>query len=139
MRAKLSYIFAAHRTQKFCIHISKTLILVLILYQYTTPQPNLSIFNNIMFLVLKLLIRSIESFRCQIAMGLRPSSYVVRRPSSVIRRALTSSSQELRGQSKSNLVCSVCKVRRQEIVNIMTPPHQREGNFGVKSVKLLYF
>ena len=44
---------------------------------------------------------------------------------------LTSSSQELLGQSKPNLVCSICRVGRQEIINIMTPPTPREGNFGV--------
>ena len=44
--------------------------------------------------------------------------------------ASTSSFQELLGQS---LVCSICWVKRQEIVNFMiTTP--REGNFGVKSV-----
>ena len=56
----------------------------------------------------------------------------------VVRRALTSSSQELLGQSEPNLVCSICRVRRQEIVNFMTPP-SRGGNFRVKSVKLMYF
>ena len=35
-------------------------------------------------------------------------------------------------------VASVARVRRQEIVNFITPS-QRGGNFGVKSVKLLYF
>ena len=40
----------------------------------------------------------------------------------VLLRALTSSSQELLGQSSPNLVCSICRVRRQEIVNFMTPP-----------------
>ena len=63
---------------------------------------------------------------------------VRRRPSCVVRRLLTSYSQELLGQSKPYLVCSICRVRKQEIVNVMTPI-QRGGNFGVKSVKLLYF
>ena len=47
-------------------------------------------------------------------MGWRPSSCVVRRP-------LTSSSQELLSQFWANLVCNICRVRRQEIVNFMTP------------------
>ena len=64
-------------------------------------------------------------------MGWRPSS-------SIVHCALTSSSQELLGQSLPNLVCSICRVRRQEIVNFMTPT-QRGGSFGVKSVKLMYF
>ena len=51
----------------------------------------------------------------------------------LVRHPLTSSSQELLGQS---LVCSICRVRRQEIVNFMTPV-PRGGNFGVKSVKLI--
>ena len=37
----------------------------------------------------------------------------------VVRRPLTS--QKLLGQSLPNLVCSICRVRRQEIVNFMTP------------------
>ena len=41
---------------------------------------------------------------------------------------LISSSQELFGQSLPNLVCSICRVRRQEISNFMTPT-PREGNF----------
>ena len=67
-----------------------------------------------------------------IAMGWRPSS-------SVVRRALTFSSQELLSQSLKNLVCSICRVRRQEIANFMTPPTQRGCKFGVKSVKSMYF
>ena len=51
-------------------------------------------------------------------------------------RPLTSSSQELLGQSEPNMVCSI--VRRQEIVNFMTST-QRGGNFGVKRVKFMYF
>ena len=38
-----------------------------------------------------------------------------------VHRALTPSSQELLGQSEPNLVCSICIVRRQEIINFMTP------------------
>ena len=60
---------------------------------------------------------------------------VRRRASSVVRRA---SCVERPGQSYSNLVCSICRVRRQEIVKFMTP-NQRAGNFGVKRVKLRYF
>ena len=38
------------------------------------------------------------------------------------------------------MVCSICRVRRQEIVNFMTPlPISKGGNFGVKNVKLMYF
>ena len=51
----------------------------------------------------------------------------------LVRHPLTSSSQELLGQS---LVCSICRVRRQEIVNFMTPV-PRGGIFVVKSVKLI--
>ena len=47
-------------------------------------------------------------------MGRSPSSSVI------VRRALTSSSQELLGQSLPNLERSICRVRRQEIVNFMT-------------------
>ena len=63
-------------------------------------------------------------------MGWRPSS-------SVVRRALTFSSQELLSQSLKNLVCSICRVRRQEIANFMTPI-QKRGNFGVKSGNLMH-
>ena len=45
---------------------------------------------------------------------------VRRHASFVVRRALTFSSQELLGQSSPNLVCSICRVRRQEIINFMT-------------------
>ena len=51
---------------------------------------------------------------------------------------LSTSSQELLGQSLPNWVCSICRVRRQEILNFITPTPKR-GNFGVKSVKLMYF
>ena len=42
---------------------------------------------------------------------------VRRHASSVVRRPLTFFSQELLGQSLSNLVCSICRVTRQEVVN----------------------
>ena len=42
-------------------------------------------------------------------------------------RSLTSSSQELQGQS--NFVCRICRVRRQDIVNFRTPT-PRKGNLG---------
>ena len=53
---------------------------------------------------------------------------------SIVRHGLTSSSQEILGQSVPNLVCSIGRVRRQETVNF-TP---RGGYLGVKSVKLMY-
>ena len=60
--------------------------------------------------------------------------------SCILRCALTSSTQELLRQSWPNLVCSICRVRRQEIVNFMPPPPiPRGGNSGVISVKLMYF
>ena len=56
----------------------------------------------------------------------------------VVRRALTPSSHELLSKSLPNLVCSICRVRRQNIINFMiTTP--RGGNFGVKTVKCMYF
>ena len=64
-------------------------------------------------------------------MGWRP-------PQSVMRHTLTSSSQELLCQSYPNLICSIYRVRRQEIINFMTPI-PRGGNLGVKSVKFMYF
>ena len=57
--------------------------------------------------------------------------------SCVVRRALTST-QELLGQSWPKLVCSICRKRRQEFINFMAPA-PREHNFGVKSVKFMYF
>ena len=45
----------------------------------------------------------------------------VRRALCVLHRPLTFSSQELLGQSLPNLVRSICRVRRQEIVKFMTP------------------
>ena len=57
--------------------------------------------------------------------------------SCVVRCLLTSSPQELLGQSLSNLACSISRVRKQEIVNFMIPhPTPRGDNFGVK---LMYF
>ena len=52
--------------------------------------------------------------------------------SAVVRRPLTSS-QELLGQPWPNLVCSICRARRQEMVNM--PPYPSRGE--VKSVKLM--
>ena len=72
------------------------------------------------------------TLRWPIAMDWHPSSSVVRRALHV-----TSSSQEIPGKSELNLVCSICMVRRQEI--LFHEPHPKGGNFGVKSVKLLYF
>ena len=40
-------------------------------------------------------------------------------------------------KKQPNLVCSIYRGRRPEIVNFMTPT-PRGGNFGVKSVKLMY-
>ena len=55
-----------------------------------------------------------------------------------VRRAFTYSSQELLGQSLPNLMCSICRIRRQKILLFPTPT-QRGGNFEVKNVKLMYF
>ena len=77
------------------------------------------------------LFRSPETLRWSIAMGWRTSWYVVF-------RVITSSSQELLHQSLPNLVFSICRVRRWDISNFLTPT-PREENFGVKSVKLMYF
>ena len=52
---------------------------------------------------------------------------VRRHPSSVARRVLTSSSQELLDQYSPNLVSSICRVMRQEIVTFMTPLSPRKG------------
>ena len=49
---------------------------------------------------------------------------------SVMHRPLTSSSQELLGQSWPNLLCSTFRVRKQEIVNFMTPHPQGEVILG---------
>ena len=55
-----------------------------------------------------------------------------------MRRALTSSSQELLGRSKPNLLCSIYRINRQGTINFMT--HSlRGGSFGVKNVELMYF
>ena len=53
------------------------------------------------------------SLRWPIAMGWRPSTCDVRRP-------LTFSYQKLLSQFWPNLVCSIFRVRRQEIVNFIT-------------------
>ena len=37
-----------------------------------------------------------------------------------------------------NFVCNICRVRRQEIINFMTP-YYIGNNFWVNSVKLMYF
>ena len=50
----------------------------------------------------------------------------------ILRRPLRSSSQELQGQSIPNLVCSICGVRRQEIVNCHDPLPQGEIILGEK-------
>ena len=60
----------------------------------------------------------------------RRASSVVRRPSFVVRRALTSSPQKLLCQSLPNLVCSIIRGSRLEIVVMMT----KEG-----STKIVYF
>ena len=44
-------------------------------------------------------------------------------------------SQELHCQSLPNLVCSICRVRRQVIVDFINPS-PRGDNFGAKSFKL---
>ena len=43
------------------------------------------------------------------------------------------------GPILTKLGCSICRVRRQEIVNSMTPNPQEEVILGVKSVKFMYF
>ena len=49
------------------------------------------------------------------------------------------SSQEPPGQLWPNLVCSICRVRRQKSINFIAPTPRR-SNLGVKkSVKLMYF
>ena len=53
-------------------------------------------------------------------------------------RMLTSSFQELQGQSLPNLVCSICGVRKQEILNFITSsPKMRE--FWGKECKIDVF
>ena len=86
--------------------------------------------------------RSLESLRWPYAMGWSQSSCVcdVRRPSFVVRSPLTSSPQKQVNQSEPNLVWSIWRVRRQEIVNFTTPsPSQGEEIYGLKNVKLIYF
>ena len=53
-----------------------------------------------------------------------------------MRRPLTSSSQELLGQSLPNLVFGICRVRRQEILISLTP-HKGE-EIGAKRVKYIF-
>ena len=55
----------------------------------------------------------------------------------VVHRFLISS-QELLGQSLPNLVCSICMLRRCEILYLVTPT-PRGDNFRVKKVKLMGF
>ena len=45
----------------------------------------------------------------------------------VVRRPLNSATQELLGQSLPYLVESICRVRRQEMINSMTPPPHLKG------------
>ena len=70
-----------------------------------------------------LLLRSPASPRWPIAMGWRPSSSVVRHP------LFISFSQELMDQFRPMLVCTICTVRRQEIVNLMAP-HIDQTHWG---------
>ena len=75
-------------------------------------------------------LRSSEILRRSIAINI---GGVRRRASSVLRL-----SQELLGQSWPNLVCSIRRVRGQDILYFMTP-NPRGDNFGVKGVKLMHF
>ena len=60
--------------------------------------------------------------------------------SSFVRRVLTPSSQELLGKSNANFVCRIYMAKKHGIVNFMTDyPKGGGGNFGVKSLKLMYF
>ena len=61
------------------------------------------------------------------------------RPSSCVARHTLASFQELMGQSLPNLVCSIIRIRRKEIVNFMPPPALSGDTFGGKGVKLMYF
>ena len=72
------------------------------------------------------LFRSPETLSWSIDMTWRTSWYFVF-------RVITSSSQELLHQSLPNLVFSICRVRRWDNSNFLTP------NLWVKSVKLMYF
>ena len=58
----------------------------------------------------------------------------------VLRRPLTTSSEELLGQSYPNMVhiCSICRVRRQELVNFMTT-HFKGKYFWRKKCKIDVF
>ena len=55
----------------------------------------------------------------------------------VLHRVLTSSQEPL-GQLWPNLVCSICRVRRQESVNFIAPT-PGGGNLGVKKCKIDVF
>ena len=55
-------------------------------------------------------------------LGITRKTYCYGLASVVVRRALTSSPQKLLGQSLPNLVCSIIRGSRPEIVNFMTPP-----------------
>ena len=68
-------------------------------------------FKDISFFIL----RSLESLRWSYAIGWFPSSCVVPRATSFVRRVLASPSQQLPQQSWPNLVFSICMVRRQEL------------------------
>ena len=74
---------------------------------------------------------NLKLLRWPIAMGGRPSSCVVRHT--------LASFQELMGQSLPNLVCSIIRIRRKEIVNFTPPPALSGDTFGEKGVKLMYF
>ena len=55
-----------------------------------------------------------------------------------VHRLLTSSFQELLGQSLSNLICSICRVRRQEFINIYNRwPFRPVGLLFLGSMPLL--
>ena len=100
--------------------------LALLIYMYVADNIDKP-FPSCHFIPEKI-FRPPESLRWPIARGWLPASSVV--------HYLTSSSQELLGQSLPNLVCSICRMKRQEIVNFTNP---RGGNFGVKIEKLMYF
>ena len=75
-------------------------------------------------------VRIFRSPESPISMGQRPSSYVVRRA-----RPLTSYSQDIVYQTlpiltKFGMYCSIYRVRRQEIVNFMTPHIKGRENWG---------
>ena len=80
----------------------------------------------------KIIIRSPDSPWKHTAMGWPPSS-------SVVNRALTCFSQELLDQSLSNLLFSICKVRRHEIRNFLTTNTKGACHFEVKNCKIDVF